>query len=58
MNIKAGDLVRFKHDGQLMLITSTAHDAHVAHGEFVVGTRAGKSVTTYASLIEKAYESR
>jgi hypothetical protein len=58
MNIKAGDLVRFKQDGQLMLITSTAHGARVLHGEFVVGPRAGKGVTTYASLIEKAYESR
>lgn len=58
MNIKAGDLVRFKHDGQLILITSTTRAGHVAHGEFVVGTRTGKGVTTYTSLIEKAYESR
>ena len=50
--MKVGDLVRFKHDGQLMLITHEQR-AGVFDGVFVAGEYNGKSVTSYENLMEK-----
>ena len=50
--MKVGDLVRFKHDGKLMLILNKQRD-DVFEGVFVGGMRNGKTVTSYASLMEK-----
>jgi uncharacterized protein YodC (DUF2158 family) len=54
--MKAGDLVRFKHDGQLMLITHVQRPG-VFHGMFVSGRRHGQGVTSYESLMEHINES-
>lgn len=51
--MKVGDLVRFKHDGKLMLILNKQRD-DVFEGVFVAGADNGKTVTSYASLMEKA----
>lgn len=50
--MQVGDLVRFKHDGQLMLILNEQREG-VFDGVFVSGMRNGKTVTSYASLMEK-----
>ena len=55
--VKAGDLVRFKHDGQLMLITSIQRPG-VFNGVFVTGRRHGQGITSYESLMEQTNESR
>ena len=55
--MQPGDLVRFKHDGQLMLITAVQRPG-CFHGVFVSGRRHGQGVTSYESLMEKTNESR
>ena len=50
--MKVGDLVRFKHDGKLVLILNKQRD-DVLEGVFVGGMRNGKTVTSYTSLMEK-----
>jgi uncharacterized protein YodC (DUF2158 family) len=55
--VKVGDLVRFKYDGQLMLITHEQREG-VFNGVFVAGIDNGKSVTSSENLMEKVSESR
>jgi len=55
--VKVGDLVRFKHDGQLMLILNEQREG-VFDGVFVAGRDNGKTVTSYETLMEKVNESR
>jgi hypothetical protein len=58
--MKVGDLVKFKHDGQLMLITHEQRPG-VFDGVFVCGPRHGNGVSSYANLMchmEKVNESR
>lgn len=50
--MKVGDLVRFRHDGKLMLILNKQRD-DVFEGVFVSGADNGKTVTSYVSLMEK-----
>lgn len=50
--MKVGDLVRFRHDGRLMLILNEQR-ADVFDGVIVAGVDNGKTVTSYKSLMEK-----
>ena len=55
--MKVGDMVRFKHDGQLMLIRNEQREG-VFDGVFVAGRDNGKTVRSYETLMEKVNESR
>lgn len=50
--MQVGDLVRFKHDGQLMLILNEQREG-VFDGVYVAGVDNGKTVTSYENLMEK-----
>ena len=50
--MQVGDLVRFKHDGQLMLILNEQREG-VFDGVYVAGADNGKTVTSYENLMEK-----
>ena len=50
--MKVGDLVKFKHDSELMLITYEQRPG-VYDGVFVTGPRPGRSCTSHESLMEK-----
>tara|TARA_R110000824_G_scaffold195992_1_gene378939 strand:- start:332 stop:574 length:243 start_codon:yes stop_codon:yes gene_type:complete len=52
LSVKVGDLVRFRHDGGLMLILNEQR-ADVFDGVIVSGANNGKTVTSYKSLMEK-----